>query len=132
MRYHSVACSTTSLTPPATRLTTQNSIDAHVIPVIRVYSAGSNVIDSRYEKFASIHPSDSAASTFCRSHVALWISCIGICSNGARACEERPWLSDLPGSFSVSQPRPNRHPQWFEWSRLEHPFQNGRARVGRR
>ena len=30
-----------------------------------------------------------AASTFCRSHVAPWISCIGICSNGGRAYEER-------------------------------------------
>src|SRR5439155_15056791 len=40
-----------------------------------------------------------AASTFCRSHVAPWISCIGIWSNGGRAYEERAWLSDLPGHF---------------------------------
>src|SRR5438874_3950152 len=70
-----------------------------MIPVIRVYNAGGNVIDSRHEKFTSSHPPDSAASTFCRSHVAPWISCIGICSNGGRAYEERPWLSDLPGHF---------------------------------
>src|SRR5262249_7345510 len=41
----------------------------------------------------------SAASTFCRSRVAPWISCIDTCSNGARAFGERPWLSGLPGHF---------------------------------
>src|SRR5205807_944530 len=80
-------------------LTTQNSIATHMIPVIRVYNAGGNVIDSRHEKFTSIHPPGSAASTFCRSHVDSWISCIGICSNGGRALEERAWLSGLPGNF---------------------------------
>src|SRR5260370_7722835 len=40
-----------------------------------------------------------AASTFCRSHVAPWISCIGTCSNGARAFGEKALLSGLPGHF---------------------------------
>src|SRR5262249_2035820 len=40
-----------------------------------------------------------AASTFCRPHVAPWISCIGTCSNGGRALEERAWLSDLRSHF---------------------------------
>jgi hypothetical protein len=37
-------------TRSATRLTTQNSIAAHMIPVIRVYDDAGNVIEAREHK----------------------------------------------------------------------------------
>src|SRR5215469_8832638 len=78
------------------RISVSSTIPAHV------YEAKPrNEISVTFRKHSCNHILNDifAASTFCRSHVAPWISCIGTCSNGARAFGERAWLSGLPGHF---------------------------------